>query len=460
MRSAAEWIDSTVDAESWESWDEAEPESVLTGRAAIGGHAVALVVSEFGFAGGSIGRATGERIAGAVDRARAERLPVLAMPASGGTRMKEGTPAFLEMAVITAAVLAHRDAGLPYLVYLRHPTTGGVFASWGSLGQVTWAQPGALIGFLGPKVYEGLYGEPFPDGVQRAENLHEHGVVDDVVEPEELAGRVRDVLDVLAPRPEADCRDTDCRDTDSRDADEPAIAPCGSSATAVPADAWAAVQATRASDRAGLVELLDDLRAVPLARNGAVRVAVLRARGVAALLIGQDRTAQADGVLIGASALRTARHAVALAATWSLPLVTVIDTPGGELSPAAEERGLASEIAHCLAAMIATPSPTLSILAGQGGGGAALALFPADRTVAAPDAWLSPLPPEGASIIVHGDLDHAAELARAQRIWSRDLKASGLVDAVTDDLVAAVAEWLATGPVPHPDRRTRRAVGG
>ena len=80
--------------------------------------------------------------------------------------MQEGTTAFLQMVKITAAVVAHKSAHLPYLVYLRDPTTGGVFASWGSLGHVTFAEPGALVGFLGPRVYEALYGNPFPTGVQ------------------------------------------------------------------------------------------------------------------------------------------------------------------------------------------------------------------------------------------------------------------------------------------------------
>ena len=92
--------------------------------------------------------------------------------------MQEGTLAFLQMARISEAVGAHRSAGLPYLVYLRNPTTGGVLASWGSLGHVTVAEPGALIGFLGPRVYAALYGTPFPEGVQTAENLFAHGLID------------------------------------------------------------------------------------------------------------------------------------------------------------------------------------------------------------------------------------------------------------------------------------------
>jgi len=190
---ARQIIDTVVDRDSWQSWDEVLPdvagdaayadeltcaraktgldESVLTGSASICGHRAGILVCDFGFLGGSIGVAAGHRLTAAIRRATAERLPLLALPTSGGTRMQEGTTAFLQMVRISTAVVDHKAARLPYLVYLRHPTTGGVFASWGSLGHVTVAEPGALIGFLGPRVYEALYRSPFPDGVQTAETF-------------------------------------------------------------------------------------------------------------------------------------------------------------------------------------------------------------------------------------------------------------------------------------------------
>jgi acetyl-CoA carboxylase beta subunit len=116
-------------------------EAVLTGEGTVFGRRVA-VACEFDFLAGSIGVAAAERITAAVERATAEGLPLLASPSSGGTRMQEGTVAFLQMVKIAAAVTLHKQAHLPYLVYLRHPTTGGVFASWGSLGHVTVAEPG------------------------------------------------------------------------------------------------------------------------------------------------------------------------------------------------------------------------------------------------------------------------------------------------------------------------------
>ena len=176
-------------------------ESVLTGEGTVFARRVAIVACEFDYLAGSIGVAAAERITAAVARATAEGLPLLASPSSGGTRMQEGTVAFLQMVKIAAAVELHKQAHLPYLVYLRHPTTGGVFASWGSLGHVTAAEPGALVGFLGPRVYEHLYGEPFPPGIQTAENLQRHGVIDGVVPLEALRSTLDRTLKVVADPP-------------------------------------------------------------------------------------------------------------------------------------------------------------------------------------------------------------------------------------------------------------------
>jgi acyl-CoA carboxylase subunit beta len=121
---------------------------VLTGDGLIGGQRVALIASEFGFLGGSIGRDAARRLVSAIERATGEGLPLLAGPASGGTRMQEGTPAFVAMIGISAAIARHKAAGLPYLVYLRHPTTGGVMSSWASLGHIAVAEPGALLGIV------------------------------------------------------------------------------------------------------------------------------------------------------------------------------------------------------------------------------------------------------------------------------------------------------------------------
>lgn len=467
-------LDVLVDRGTWESWDtpvDTDPadddyraslirarertgtdESVLTGRGRIGGVDTVLVVSEFGFLGGSIGHDAGRRVVAAIEQATAGGLPVLALPASGGTRMQEGTAAFLQMVAITGAVIAHKAAGLPYLVYLRHPTTGGVFASWGSLGHITWAQPSALVGFLGPRVYEGLYGEPFPDGVQTAENLCRRGLVDRVLAPDDLAPTVARTLRLMTrggPRLPVGATDH------SGDGSAPTRAGFGS--------AWDAVVATRASNRPGLVEFLDEEETIRIREDGPIWLALSDFGGRTAVVIGQDRRRQAAGELIAPMDLRVARRGMALAADLALPVLTVIDTPGAELSVAAEEGGLATEIARCTADLIGLPVPTVSVLLGQGAGGAALALFPADRRVAATDGWLSPLPPEGASIIVYRNTEHAPQLADEQGITATALLADGTVDRLVDvtgpdgvaDLRATVAQELARTPEPVPAQRTR-----
>ncbi|MEB3980001.1 acetyl-CoA carboxyl transferase [Mycobacterium sp. 663a-19] len=410
-------------------------ESVLTGEGRIHGRRIAVVVCEFGFLAGSIGVAAAERITAAVERATAERLPLLASPSSGGTRMQEGTVAFLQMVKIAAAVRLHKRARLPYLVYLRNPTTGGVFASWGSLGHVTVAEPGALIGFLGPRVYRLLYGEPFPDGIQTAENLQRHGVIDGVVALDGLRRMVDRALTVIA------------------DAPEPPVSP--RPAEPIPnVPAWDSVVASRRPDRPGVGHLLrhGTTHRVLLSGTGqgeaaTTLLALARFTGQPAVVLGQQRV---TGGLVGPASLREARRGMALAAELRLPLVLVIDTAGPALSADAEEGGLAGQVAQCLAELVTLDTPTVSVLLGQGSGGPALAMVPADRVLAALHGWLAPLPPEGASAIVFRDTEHAAELAAAQGIRSADLLRSGIVDVVVPERPDAADE-----PVEFSQRLSR-----
>lgn len=412
-------------------WDE----SVRTGEGTVHGRRVAVLLSNFGFLAGSIGVAAGQRLVHGVRRATAERLPLLASPASGGTRMQEGTTAFLQMAAVTTALAEHRAAGLPFLVYLRHPTTGGVLASWGSLGHLAAAEPGALIGFLGPRVHEALTGTPFPEGVQRAENLRDHGLIDDVLRPDQLRQVLARVVAVTTGEPSGDGTDPDDARADDARADVVRVA-----AELGPVDAAEVLRRSRRPDRPGVRILLREAaRDVTVfhatgsgERDEAMVVALARLHGIPCVVVGQDRVRQRRRALHPAG-LRAARRGMRLAAELRLPLVTVVDTPGADLSPDAEESGLAGEIARCLFDLLALAVPTVSVLLGEGAGGAALALFPADRTLAARHAWLSPLPPEGASAIVHRTTARAAEMARAQHITAADLLARGILDGVVPE---------------------------
>lgn len=571
--SALQLIETVVDPGSWRRWDEPvdittdDPdyradlerarertgldESVVTGEGRIEGRRVAIVACEFRFLAGSIGVASGERLVRAVERATAERLPLLAAPASGGTRMQEGTVAFLQMVKVAAAITDHKAAGLPYLVHLRHPTTGGVLASWGSLGHVTAAEPGALIGFLGPRVHEALYGEEFPPGVQVAENLMAHGLVDAVLPPErlsEVAARVLRVLcgdaaavangavpagangavpaagpsgpaavaapeggavsggaraavgrvprtpptgPAVGPGPKTDAdRPADAGDQADRAAEPEAVPGAspgvagggpegwdaalastgrgesptgpGCGAGAVPGGggprAEESIRRSRRVERPGVRDLLraaaEDVS--PLSGTGAgehdpgLLLALARVGGTPCVVLGHDRAARhgaarhgdaapdgpGGGQPLGPAGLRTARRGMRIAAELGLPLLTVVDTAGAALSREAEEGGLAGEIARCLADMVTLPAPTLCLLLGQGAGGAALALLPADRVLAARHAWLSPLPPEGASAILYRTTERAYEIADRQGVRSADLLAHGIVDRIVEEAAA------------------------
>lgn len=415
-------------------------EAVLTGEGRINGRRVAVIASDFDFLAGSIGVAAAERITAAIQRATAERLPLLASPSSGGTRMQEGTVAFLQMVKIAAAVELHKRAHLPYLVYLRHPTTGGVFASWGSLGHITLSEPGALLGFLGPRVYEQLYGAPFPPGVQTAENLQAYGVIDGVIPLKWLRRTCARALKVML--------------------DEPGPAPAKPAPEPIPdVPAWDSVCASRRPDRPGVGFLLRHgatervfLAGTGSADRGAtILLALARFGGQPTVVLGQLRGADQ---LTDPAALRDARRGMALAAGLRLPLVLVIDTPGPALSVEAEQGGLAAQIAACLAELVTLEVPTVSVLLGQGSGGPALAMVPADRVLAALHGWLAPLPPEGASAIVYRDTEHAPELSAAQGIRSADLQAHGIVDVIVGEHPDAAEE-----PIDFAKRMSRIIAG-
>src|SRR3954452_9317265 len=348
--SAAELIDLVLDEGSWRSWDtppvraaateeyaaqlaaaaerSGVDESVLSGEGLMKGRRVAVVMGEFAFLAGSIGRAAADRLVAAVERATREGLPLLAGPVSGGTRMQEGTPPFVQMVRITEAAAAHKRAGLPYLVYLRHPTTGGVMASWGSLGHMTVAEPGALVGFLGPRVYEALYGRAFPEGVQTAENLHARGIIDAVLAPDEIAQILDRALNVLTAHKEVRV-DVPTPPVDEID----------------DVDTWDSITRSRRLERPGVRRLLKYAATDVIPLNGTgqgesdpgLLIALARFGGSPCIFLGQDRRGQTKAHPLGPGALREARRGMRLAAELHLPLMTVIDTPGAALSVEAEE---------------------------------------------------------------------------------------------------------------------------
>jgi acetyl-CoA carboxylase carboxyl transferase subunit beta len=161
-------------------------DAVITAVGTVGGIPTVIAAMEYGFIGGSMGVVVGEKVARSVERAARERMPLIVVSCSGGARMMEGTLSLMQMAKISAALARLHEARLPFVSLLTDPTTGGVTASFAMLGDLNVAEPGALIGFAGPRVIEQTIRQKLPPGFQRSEFLLEHGMLDMVVDRREL----------------------------------------------------------------------------------------------------------------------------------------------------------------------------------------------------------------------------------------------------------------------------------
>ncbi len=175
-------------------------DAVVVAHGKMDGLGVVVSVFDFDFMGGSMGVAVGEAVVVAARLAALQQAPLIVFPASGGARMQEGVLSLMQMARTTIAIEEVKEAGLPYVVVLTNPTTGGVTASFAMLGDIAIAEPGALIGFAGPRVIQDTIREELPDGFQRAEYLLEHGMLDMVVHRHALRDKLIQILGLLADR--------------------------------------------------------------------------------------------------------------------------------------------------------------------------------------------------------------------------------------------------------------------
>ncbi|MFN8035079.1 MAG: carboxyl transferase domain-containing protein [Acidimicrobiia bacterium] len=440
-------------------------ESVTTGWARVGiGHgrtaSIAVVAFDFEMIGGSLGLASGERIVRAFDRAREERLPVLTWARSGGARMQEGMVALVQMARVADAARRHAEAGLVQIAYLDSPTTGGVYASLASLADLIWAAPGATIGFAGPRVVQQSTGVALPPDAHTAESAYAAGIVDAVLDRTVLVEHTAALLRVLSsegPSP--------------GEAPSPGVAAAASSRAAgvVDApepppldDAWAAVVAARAPARPSGAAWLDRLVPERVATRGdraggvddVVRAGLgLTTRGRAVAYVALDRHT-ADGRPRPAG-YRTARRLVALAARLHLPLLTIVDTPGADLSDASERGGIAGEIARTFAAVTGHRAPTVSLTVGEGGSGGALAFAATDRAYLLDGAIFSVIGPEGAAAILERDSSKAPQVAPLLKLTAPDLVRLGIVDGVVGPDTAADVLESALATARPGDGRAR-----
>ena len=407
-------------------------EAVVTGTCRIGGTQAVLAVLDFEFLGGSMGSVVGEKVTLAFELATRRRLPMITVSTSGGARMQEGMLSLVQMAKTAAAARRLHEARQPFISILADPTTGGIYASFASLGDVIIAEPKALIGFAGPRVVEQTMHELVSDESHRAEYLLEHGAIDQILERPLLRDRLIALLAMLSHRNRANF--------------VAAEEPPPPAAPAAPRPAWEIVQLARRTDRP---TSLDHVRAmtsdfIPLHgdRMGGddpalcIGLASLSGRPVA--IVAEERgPGTPDDPTRGGrplpSGYRKALRMMSLANKFSLPLLTFIDTPGAYPGLEAEEGGLARTLAECLSYMSGIATQTVAAVVGEGGSGGALALGVADRVLMMENAIYSVISPEGAAAILYHDAARAAEIASSLRITAADCKSLGVVDEVVPE---------------------------
>lgn len=413
-----------------------ESDAIVTGTARVGGHEVVLAVLDFGFLGGSMGVVVGEKIARAADRASRKRVPLLTVVASGGARMQEGMLSLLQMAKTAAVVKRLKDAGIAFISVLTNPTTGGVFASFANLGDVIVAEPGALIGFAGPRVAEQAIGHKLPEGSHRAESLLDHGMIDAVIDRRDLPEYLSRLLGIVA-RPRGRFVAPDA-------ATSPEYR--GSESSGPEAGTWALVQGARRLDRPTSLDyigrMLDSFVAIRGDRATGDDPAVVAGfgdmGGAPLMVVGLERGHDVEGIdhhggRARPEGYRKAQRAMRLAARLRLPVLSLVDTPGAWPGPESEAGGLAAELAASMALMSDLPTPTVAAVIGEGGSGGALALAVADRVLMQSGAIYSVIAPEGAATILFRDAERAPELSERLKITADDLLRLRLIDAIVPE---------------------------
>jgi acetyl-CoA carboxylase carboxyl transferase subunit beta len=405
-------------------------ESVRTGLA----DGFVLVECDFDVIGGSMGLVHGEKVVRAFDRATERRLPTVVVTRSGGARMQEGMVSLIQLSRTAAAVARHQAAGLLSIAVHRSPTTGGVFASYGSLVDLHVAEAGATIGFAGPRVVEQTTGSPVGTDSHVAEAALDAHLVDAVVEPEATLAWVRaalglEVVPLVAPRPPVPTRRTDPGDAD----DDPA---------------WRAVLRARQLGRPSGIQVAaaatTSWTELGAGTDPAMRTALVTVGGRRAVVVAMDRYAAAgpsgQAGQPGPAGYALACRGIDLAGRLGLPIVTFVDTPGARVDPEAERGGIAGAIARTHLAMATAPVPTVSVCVGEGGSGGAQALSAADRLLIQEGAIFSVIGPEGAAAILERDAAKAPEVAPLLRLTATDLVGLGIADElVPDPMEATVA---------------------
>jgi acyl-CoA carboxylase subunit beta len=409
-------------------------DAILTGRCRIGGTETVLAVLDFHFMGGSMGSVVGEQITVAFEYATKHCLPVVTVVNSGGARLQEGIISLMQMPKTAAAVQRFHASGLLYLSILASPTTGGVFASFASLGDVILAEPQALIGFAGPRVAEQVTGQKLPAGSHRAEMLLTSGQLDTITARHDLPHVVATLLKATVVR--AKHRRSHSIHTNELPL-ESAHAPWNA--------AWESVNLARHPDRPTARDYIRHLSPNFLELQGdrcygddpTVVAGLGDIDGHTVIFVGQERRHAPQDRHEGEiqtrprpEGYRKAMRLMDLAARLHCPLVTFIDTSGADPGDESERHGIAWSLAHCLSAMSSLPVPIVAAIIGEGSSGGAVAFAVADHILMLQNAIYEVIAPEGAATILYRNTQKARLVAEQLKLTASDCLQLGVVDAI------------------------------
>lgn len=426
-------------------------EAILIGEGKIQGNDVVIGAMDARFLMASMGYVVGEKITRAFEEAEKRKLPVVLFCCSGGARMQEGMVSLMQMAKTSAAIKRHSKAGLLYVSVLTDPTTGGVTASFAMLGDIILAEPGALIGFAGPRVIQQTIGQKLPEGFQSSEFLVEHGIIDGIVKREELKDTLGNILRIHNFQ---GAYDTFPLESPARELET--FGKKKKTKKKECLNAWDRVLAARSNDRPTTLDYIDEIFTDFLELHGDRSISDDGAIvGGIAFLDGQPITVV--GVQKGKNTKENIRrnfgmpspegYAKALrlmkqAEKFKRPVIAFIDTPGAYCGIEAEEHGQGSAIAKNLLEMSDLKIPVLSIVIGEGGSGGALALGVGNEVWMMENATYTILSPEGFATILWKDSKRAPEAAEVMKVTAANLKEMELIERVIPEQSPACADNL------------------
>ena len=404
-------------------------EAVVTGKCRIGDIEAMLIVLDFGFMGGTMGSVVGEKISMAFENAARKALPAVAVVSGGGTRIQEGVLSLMQMAKTVTAANRLRNEEVPFIVVLANPSTGQAYASFANLADVILAEPGSLIGLSPLRTLREVSKMPLPLDAHTAEAHVGHGLLDNVVDRENLQPRVASLLEILTAHKRGASNHKSLLKA------EPQI--CAE------VEPWEAVSAARNTERpqasAYFRSMLDpfiELRGDRLNSDDRSIVAGLGfMEGQPVAVIGQQRRPLVEGERyhVFPDGLRKAQRVIDLASRFKLPLVTLIDTQGADPGLEAEEQGIGNAIATTLSSMLTVPTPMVSVVIGEGGSEGALALGLSDRILIQQYAVYSPMSVNHTLGAAHHDHMLDREAAEALMLTAHDCVELGIADQVVGE---------------------------